>query len=50
MINKINFLKKIVLTTCISLLFTTSSCQNKYPELEKGLYAEFNTTKGVMLA
>ena len=45
-----NFIKKIVLTACISLLFTTSSCQNKYPELEKGLYAEFNTTKGVMLA
>ena len=45
-----NFLKKIVLTACISLLFTTTSCQNKYPELEKGIYAKFNTTKGVMIA
>jgi cyclophilin family peptidyl-prolyl cis-trans isomerase len=29
---------------------STSSCQDKYPDLEDGLYAEFVTTKGIMVA
>lgn len=32
------------------LLMSTSSCQDKYPDLEDGLYAEFVTTKGIMVA
>ncbi len=32
------------------LLMTTSSCQDKYPDLEDGLYAEIVTTKGTMIA
>jgi len=32
------------------LLMTTSSCQDKYPGLDDGLYAEFVTTKGNMIA
>ncbi len=36
------------------LLFIISlglvSCQNKYPDLEDGIYAEFNTNKGVFIA
>lgn len=39
----------------LSLLFIIiclglASCQNKYPELEDGIYAEFNTNKGVFVA
>ncbi|MGM5469950.1 peptidylprolyl isomerase [Flavobacteriaceae bacterium LMO-SS05] len=34
----------------LALLMTTSSCQDKYPDLGDGLYAEFVTTKGIMVA
>ncbi|HZW63560.1 MAG TPA: peptidylprolyl isomerase [Flavobacteriaceae bacterium] len=37
----------------LALLFmviTVGSCQEKYPDLEDGLYAEFVTSKGTMLA
>lgn len=34
----------------LALLMSTSSCQDKYPDLEDGLYAEFVTTKGIMVA
>jgi len=30
--------------------FANSSCQEKYPDLEDGLYAEFITNQGVMVA
>ena len=32
------------------LLLNTTSCNTKYPELEEGIYAEFITTKGIMVA
>ena len=38
---------KIVLCCLLILCF---SCQNKYPDLQDGIYAEFITSKGVMLA
>lgn len=31
-------------------ILSLSSCKSQYPELEEGIYAEFNTTKGKMLA
>ncbi len=39
-------LLSIVLLTSL----TAASCQDKYPDLEDGLYAEFVTSKGTMLA
>ncbi len=33
----------------IAILSTFLSCNDKYPELEDGLYAEFNTDKGIMV-
>lgn len=41
--------KKVILMAW-GLLMTTSSCQDKYPDLEDGLYAEFVTNKGTMVA
>ena len=38
---------KIVLCCLLILCF---SCQNNYPDLEDGIYAEFITSKGVMVA
>ena len=32
------------------ILMSASSCQEKYPDLGDGLYAEFITNKGVMIA
>ncbi|EDM44691.1 peptidyl-prolyl cis-trans isomerase [unidentified eubacterium SCB49] len=32
------------------LTMTLGSCQSKYPELEDGVYAEFNTNQGVFVA
>ncbi len=43
-------INKTVLLMTLGLLITTSSCQDKYPDLEDGLYAEFVTTKGTMVA
>ncbi|MFT5238334.1 MAG: hypothetical protein ACI9M9_001940, partial [Flavobacteriaceae bacterium] len=34
----------------LSLSLALASCQNKYPELEKGVYAEFVTNKGTFVA
>ncbi|HEX9827571.1 MAG TPA: peptidylprolyl isomerase [Flavobacteriaceae bacterium] len=39
-----------MLLLALVLLMSTSSCQDKYPDLEDGLYAEFVTTKGIMVA
>lgn len=41
-----NSLKLLLLV----LLVTLSSCKEEYPDLEDGLYAEFVTNKGVMVA
>lgn len=41
--------KALHLITLI-LLMSTSSCQDKYPELEDGLYAEIVTSKGTIIA
>ncbi|MDX1277966.1 peptidylprolyl isomerase [Oceanihabitans sediminis] len=34
----------------LALLLSATSCQDKYPDLEDGLYAEFVTNKGTMVA
>ncbi|GHC54154.1 peptidylprolyl isomerase [Ulvibacter litoralis] len=34
----------------VLLTLTFASCQNKYPDLEKGVYAEFVTNKGTFVA
>ncbi len=45
------FLKQTMKVFILALLLsTTSACQEKYPNLEDGLYAEFLTTKGTMVA
>ena len=45
------FLKQTMKVFILALLLSTSSaCQEKYPDLEDGLYAEFITTKGTMVA
>ncbi|MGB5417554.1 peptidylprolyl isomerase [Algibacter sp.] len=41
-----NFIKVLLLTLVVNL----TSCKVQYPELEDGLYAEFITSKGVMVA
>lgn len=41
-----NSLKLVLLV----LLVTLFSCKEEYPDLEDGLYAEFVTNKGVMVA
>ncbi len=41
-----NFIKFFL----FSFLLLVSACQNKYPNIEEGIYAEMITTKGVMLA
>jgi cyclophilin family peptidyl-prolyl cis-trans isomerase len=43
-------ISKTIHLIALSLLISTSSCQGKYPDLEDGLYAEFVTTKGIMVA
>jgi len=45
------FLKQTMKVFILALLLSaTSACQEKYPNLEDGLYAEFVTTKGTMVA
>lgn len=34
----------------LTLALTFASCQSKYPDLEKGVYAEFETNKGTFVA
>jgi len=48
--NKINtiFVKLFSIVLLTSL--TAASCQDKYPDLEDGMYAEFVTNKGTMVA
>lgn len=41
--------KSITALIVILLLLSSSSCQNKYPELGDGLFAEFATTKDTMV-
>ena len=43
-------LKKPVRLLLVFLAIAVASCQEKYPDLEDGLYAEFVTTKGTMVA
>ena len=43
-------IKKILTPFSLLLLILISSCQERYPDLEDGLYAEFVTTKGTMVA
>lgn len=42
--------KTLKLSMLFLLLTATTSCKEKYPDLEDGLYAEFVTNKGVMVA
>ena len=45
------FLKQTMKFFILELLFSaTSACQEKYPNLDDGLYAEFVTSKGTMVA
>ena len=41
--------KTTTLLLCTSLLLSTLSCQNEYPELGNGLFAEFVTSKDTMV-
>ncbi|SCY03352.1 peptidylprolyl isomerase [Nonlabens sp. Hel1_33_55] len=34
----------------LAIILTAASCKNEYPDIEDGIYAEFKTTKGTMLA
>jgi cyclophilin family peptidyl-prolyl cis-trans isomerase len=43
-------INKTMHVLALALLMSTSSCQDKYPDLEDGIYAEFVTTKGIMVA
>ncbi|MFD2824265.1 peptidylprolyl isomerase [Lacinutrix iliipiscaria] len=45
-----NLLKTTMKIFILALLLSTTSCQDKYPDLEDGLYAEFVTSKGTMVA
>ena len=44
------FLKIPMKLFLLALLMSATSCNNKYPDLEDGLYAEFVTNKGTMIA
>ncbi|MFC0605428.1 peptidylprolyl isomerase [Winogradskyella pulchriflava] len=43
-------IKKALTTIIVLLVLVNISCQERYPELKDGLYAEFVTTKGTMIA
>ncbi|MEM1003652.1 MAG: peptidylprolyl isomerase [Bacteroidota bacterium] len=43
-------IKRTILSICILAALVSSSCQEQYPELEDGLYAELVTNKGTMVA
>ena len=47
--NKLKHSMKIFMIALLVTL-TSASCQDKYPDLEDGLYAEITTNKGVMVA
>lgn len=46
--NLIKTMKLLIIALMVSL--SSTSCQEKYPDLEDGLYAEFVTNKGIMVA
>lgn len=48
--NKINNMFFKLLSIVLLTSLTAASCQDKYPDIEDGLYAEFVTNKGTMLA
>ena len=43
-------MKKILMLLVIACTVSFTSCKSKYPNLEKGLYAEFVTNKGTFVA
>ncbi|WP_115462465.1 peptidylprolyl isomerase [Winogradskyella aurantiaca] len=43
-------IKKTILSICILAALVSSSCQEQYPNLDDGLYAEIATSKGTMVA
>lgn len=43
-------IKKTILSICVLAALVSSSCQEQYPNLEDGLYAEIATSKGTMVA
>ncbi|MDO5971673.1 peptidylprolyl isomerase [Flavivirga aquimarina] len=43
-------LKNSIKILLITFLITLTSCKTQYPDLEDGLYAEFITTEGIMVA
>ena len=43
-------IKKALTPLIVLLVLASTSCQVQYPNLEDGLYAEFVTTKGTMVA
>lgn len=43
-------IKKALTTLIVLVVLANISCQEKYPNLEDGLYAEFVTNKGIMVA
>jgi peptidylprolyl isomerase len=47
---KINLFMKKLTFLFLTLSLAFASCQNKYPDLEKGVYAEFVTNKGTFVA
>ncbi len=50
MINMRNMKNKVLQLFFLVALMTTTACNDKYPDLEDGLYAEFVTNKGTMVA
>ena len=44
------YLKQSMKILFLFLLMASTSCQEKYPDLEDGIYAEFVTSKGTMVA
>ncbi len=43
-------MKKISILVLCSILFSLTACNDKYPDLEDGLYAEFKTNQGDFVA
>src|SRR5690606_22612991 len=43
-------LKNLFKILFVTFLVTITSCKAQYPDLEDGIYAEFITTKGTMVA
>lgn len=45
-----HFIKNTIKVSLVILCLSFNSCKSQYPELEDGIYAEFITNKGVMVA